>query len=488
LRVIEPYASSPRSETILMDFSRLQEKLEEALQHHQVVGASVALYHKGAFKAASAGVVNVATGVALTHDTVMHIGSIAKVFTTTVIMQLVDEGCVHLDDLVIRYLPNLRLQDHEALQKITVEMLLNHSSGIDGDVQPDYGHDEETIDKAINRFAGLRQIHDPGVECSYCNGGFVILGHLAQCLTGKSWYELIKERIYRPLGMHHAVTLPEEALLYRASIGHYLNAATGRQVHTSVSLLPLSFAPGGTTLMMSATDLITFARTHLADGIGPNKCRILSERSAHAMRLQTVHRGIDEWPPGFGLGWMVLNHGLLGHSGGAPGVFSMLYLHPKKDFAAALLTNSEHGRVLTDDLLGPAFEELCGTRLLHVQQPDIGFRNGDDLEPGRYVGTYENVLSRYEISRLPSGLGISMCFRFRLYDTSKTEMTPVVPLQPLGRHNFIFKATDAHAGALLSAGKAIRVVFKTPDIAGQMQHISLPDGRLYRRQVPRRAV
>jgi CubicO group peptidase (beta-lactamase class C family) len=468
-----------------MDLSRLQEKLEESLQRHHVVGASLAVYHNGAFKAASAGLVNAGTRVALTDDTVMHIGSIAKIFTTTLIMQLVDESRVHLDDPVIRYLPDLRLQDHDALHKITVQMLLNHTSGIDGDVQPDHGHDEETIDKAIDRFAVLGQIHDPGVECSYCNGGFVILGHLAQRLTGKSWYDLIKERIYRPLGMHHAVTLPEEALLYRASVGHYLNEATGRQARTSFSLLPLSFAPGGTTLMMSATDLVTFARTHLADGIGPNQCRIISARSAHAMRLQTVHRGIDEWPPGFGLGWMVLDYGLLGHSGGAPGVFSMLYLHPKRDFAAALLTNSEHGRVLIDDLLGPSFEELFGTRLGYAKQPDIEPPNTEDVDPRRYVGTYQNILSRYEVSMLPNGLGISMCFRFRLYDSSKTEMTSVVPLQPLGRHNFLFHPTDAHAGALLSAGKSIRVLFKTPDLTGQMQHISLPDGRLYRRRVPK---
>jgi hypothetical protein len=141
--------------------------------------------------------------------------------------------------------------------------------------------------------------------------------------------------------------------------------------------------------------------------------------------------------------------------------------------------------VLIDELLGPCFDELFGTRLLRAQQADVETQNADEVDPRHYMGTYENILSRYEVTKLPSGLGISMCFRFRLYDTSKTEITPVVPLHPIGRHNFVFHPTDAHAGALLSTGKSIRVVFKTTDISGQMQHLSLPDGRLYRRQVPK---
>lgn len=470
-----------------MDLSALQEHVEEALQRHHVAGASVAIYHAGTFKGASVGLVNVTTGVEVTNDAIMHIGSIAKIFTTTLIMQLVDEGSVNLDNCISQYLPNLRLKDSEALKHITIKMLLNHTSGIDGDVQPDYGHDEETIEKAIARFCNVGQIHSPGAECSYCNGGFVIAGYLAQRLTGKSWYDLIRERIYRPLGMGHAVTLPEEALLYRASVGHHFDAKSKHQVRTSFSLLPLSFSPGGTTLMMSATDLITFARAHLADGVGSNNIRILSERSARAMRQQTVRRAKGDSTLGFGLGWQVLDHGVLGHSGGAPGVFSMLYIHPTKDFAAAVLTNSEHGRNLVDDLMKSLFEELIGSSSPYIPEMNVPRQSGLNIDVDRYLGTYENVLSRYEVSTLPEGLGISMCFKFPLYDSSKTEKTPIAPLLHLGGDEFLLQPTEAHAGASLSAAKSTRVAFKTQDIHGQMQHLSVPDGRpegrLYRRTV-----
>jgi CubicO group peptidase (beta-lactamase class C family) len=468
-----------------MDLSALPVKLEDALRRHHVAGAGVAVYHAGDFKAASAGVLNVVTGVELTEDAVMHIGSIAKLFTATLVMQLVDEGLIKLDDLVRQHLPDLRLRDASSLDRITIKMLLNHTSGIDGDVQPDYGHDEETIEKAVKRLSDMRQIHDPGRDCSYCNGAFVIAGYLAQRLTGNSWYRLIKERIYRPLGMQHAVTLPEEALLYRASVGHHFDAKAERNVRTSFSLLPLSFAPGGTTLMMSATDLITFARAHLGNGLGSNGCRILSQESARAMRTLTARRGKSNESAGFGLGWIVFKHGVRGHGGGAPGVVSWVYIHPEKDFAAAVLTNSDCGGKLIEELTLPWLEEITGGGSLYDGEPKASQYGAGPIDPKAYTGTFENVLSRYVVSEISSGLGISTCFKFPLYDSSKTQMTPVMPLLPVGQDEFVFMPTANHAGALLGAANSVRVAFRTPDSYGRRQHLSIPEGRpegrVYRR-------
>src|SRR5688572_29979521 len=93
----------------------LQAMLAEGFVRRQVPGVSVAVLHEGELITATAGVINVDTGVEVTPDTVMHIGSIAKVFTATLIMQLVDAGTVNLDERVVRYLPDLRLRDREAL-------------------------------------------------------------------------------------------------------------------------------------------------------------------------------------------------------------------------------------------------------------------------------------------------------------------------------------------------------------------------------------
>jgi CubicO group peptidase (beta-lactamase class C family) len=168
-------------------------------------------------------VTNVTTGVDVTAETVMHIGSITKVLTATLVMQLVDEGRVELAAPLKRYLPDFQVADRDATELITVEMLLNHTCGIDGEYFPDAGPDAQRIEDVIPRIARQGQIHAPGAELSYCNSGAVLAGYLAQRLLGKSWYTLIEERIFKPLELQHSVVQPADALLHRATVGHFLS-------------------------------------------------------------------------------------------------------------------------------------------------------------------------------------------------------------------------------------------------------------------------
>ena len=468
-----------------MNLLGLQAELEKAVHQYHVVGASVAVFHNGKLTTACAGITNVITGATISPDTLMHIGSIAKIFTTTLIMQMVDQGLVNLDDPILQHLPKLKLKDTEALQSITVKMLLNHTSGIDAVMLPDYGHDEETIEKAISRFAELGQIHEPGTDYSYCNGAMVIAGYLAQQITSKSWYDLIKEKIYAPLGMQHAVTLPEEALLYNTSVGHHLNRNTNTQARTSFSLQPISFSPGGTTLMMSARDLVTFARAHIANGLGANGTRILSDYSAKNMQKQTVICEKKGFAEGIGLGWMLFENGVVGHGGGAPGVSSMLYVCPEKDFAAAILTNSAHGKGLTNVFMGPWLEEVAGDiSLLGAPIDVLPVVHGEEIDFNRYVGTYENIAERYEISALPDGgLGISLQLKFPIYDGNTTEPTAVVSLTPLGGNDFRVRSTEEHPGGALMTLSLRMLTFKNPDTEGRMQHLGVSGTWLYRRTI-----
>src|SRR5262245_26690778 len=119
--------------------SDLQAQLEAAVAKHKVPGASAALFRNGVLETAAAGVVNVTTGVQVTPETVMHIGSITKTLNTTLVMQLVDEGRIALDRPLKSYLPEFRVADRAATERITVRMLLNHTSGISGDLTPEAG-------------------------------------------------------------------------------------------------------------------------------------------------------------------------------------------------------------------------------------------------------------------------------------------------------------------------------------------------------------
>ncbi len=452
-----------------LDSRELQASLEAGIERHRVAGASVAIFHDDVVVTAAAGLTNVRTTVEFTPDTLVQLGSITKVFTTTLVMQLVDDGLIDLDERLLKYLPDLKLKDREALEQITVKMLLTHTAGINGDLMPDHGHDEETIEKAVARFAQCGQIFRPGADLSYSNAGMVIAGFLAQRLRGKSWYQLVRERIFKPLGMAHSATLPEEGFLYRTSVGHYLNPKTHELFLPPSAFLPLSYGPSSTTLMTSAADLIAFARTHMALGVAPNGTRILSEASARAMQNKTIdNEGRGYTYVNMGLGWMVSDDGMLHHLGGSPGIVSALYAYPQQRFAAAILTNSAHSFGLMDEIMEPWMKAFGNRRPVGaidvtplVEPPDIN--------PRHYVGVYEDVVNRYVVSERPDGLALSRLAKIVYYENVPPQPTPPTRLVPLGRDQFFLPADENDDGSLPNLFRIF--AFRNRDRNGRMSHL-----------------
>lgn len=339
--------------------SGFQQQLEFAIAKTGVTGASFAYWDGTALHTAAAGLRNSVTRDPVTLDTLMHIGSITKVLTTVLMMQLLDEGQISLEDPIVSHLPELRLRDTTALRRITCEMLVNHTSGIDGDMLADHGPDQERIVDAVSRCAELGQLHLPGEGTSYCNMGTVIAGYLVQKLRGVSWYTLIKSRIYEPLGLRHSLADLTDLPRFRHSIGDLENPATGTLVQTTRPFLPQSFAPAGTTLMMTATDLATFARIFLNGGVGANGARILSARSyARMCQRTTAFAAPADWH--VGLGWMILPNRVLHHAGGGPGVSSVLYVHPESSRVLVLLTNCNRHDALKPTILEPILKSWTG--------------------------------------------------------------------------------------------------------------------------------
>jgi len=444
-----------------MDARELQAAVDAARREHNVPGVSIAFCADGRVTLAASGVINVTSGVEITTDTLMHIGSITKVINATLLMQLVDEGMVDLDRPVIGYLPEFRVRDAGATAAITVEMLVNHTSGIDGDLLPDAGHDGETIAKTIERFSKLGQIHAPGRGRSYCNPGTVVAGYLCGRITGKSWYDLVRERILAPLGLDHATVLPEDALLHRASVGHFLNRETGELKRTSHAFLPLGYAPAGSTAMLSAADLLTFARALMADGLAPNGARMLSAQSAARMRRRSVP---ESGPEAFdsGLGWRLAGE-FVCHGGGGPGIVSFLIAHPKSQTAAAVLTNAEHGFAVIVDLLRP----LLSARLGIDAFPTLPRPSGENVDPARYVGLYETINTVHEVELRDRQLTWASYSTQKYYDSSPMEKPEPTPLIAAGNGRFI---ADSRVSTMPSSDTSL-VTFLEPDANGKMGYL-----------------
>ncbi|HZZ65252.1 MAG TPA: serine hydrolase domain-containing protein [Candidatus Baltobacteraceae bacterium] len=419
-----------------MTSAELHERVAAARRAHKVPGVSAAFLADGQIVEVADGVANAYSGVPMTTHTLAHIGSITKLMTATLVMQLVDEGQVDLGRRVIDYLPSFRIADHSALPDITVEMLLNHTCGMGGNLLPDRGHDEETLVNTVKRFADEAQVHRPGKARSYCNAGTVVAGYLCQQLTGESWYDLVKSRIFSSLHMECAATLPEEALLHNASVGHFLDG-NGENVRTSHAFLPLGYAPAGSTTMCTARDLLEFVSAHLRNGAGADGGRLLS--SENTARMQRFSGAPEYQAFESGIGWRIFQ-GLIGHGGGGPGIVSYVSADPRSGTAAAVLTNAEHGVELLRDVLNPFMLQHAGA----VPLPTLPQANpACRFEPDRYVGVYENNTVIHEVRQDANGLVWTAQAKHKYYDSSPIEPTPV-QLVPV-KEGWFLSRTGLHA-------------------------------------------
>jgi CubicO group peptidase (beta-lactamase class C family) len=384
-----------------IDTDHWSRRLAELAERHHVPGATLGILRMAGNAAADEiaeaayGVLNLRTGVETTTDSVFQLGSISKVWTATLVMQLVDEGRLQLDAPLIEVLPELRLGDPAVTAKITMRHLLTHTSGIDGDIFTDTGWGDDCLERYADLLAGAAQNHPIDATWSYCNSGFSLAGRVVEKLTGGTWDAALKERIVTPLGLTQTGTLPEEALLYRAALGHLTEA--GEQIPAPVWGIPRSAGPAGAVLATVA-DVLLFARMHLAGGVAADGTRVLGAESAAAMAAHQVdlpdkHTLGDSW----GIGWERMawgGHRLIGHDGNTIGQAAFLRLLPEQKIAVTLLTNGGNGAKLYEELYREIFAELAGVPVPHPLAPPA---EPVDVDPAPYVGVYERSSIRQEV-------------------------------------------------------------------------------------------
>lgn len=415
-------------------FSTLHRELSDSIARHGVPGAAVAVWQDGHSYETSAGVANVHTGVQTTPDTLFQIGSIAKSFTATLAMQLVDQGKLALDTSITAYLPRLQLADRQASAAITIRQLLAHTSGIDGDLLIDTGRDVDALARLVATLGTVKQLHPPGALFSYCNLGYNILGHALEIVSGQCWDDLLEQRLLAPLGLEYTVTNADDALRHRVAIGHVHGDCNTPQV-TSAPFAPRSNGPSGMTMACAARDLVTFGRMHLDGGCNVAGERVLSRDSSAAMRSLQVSNPYSEKYRGWGLGWMLLDDSsqhMFGHDGGACGNCAFLRVLPGARAVVALLVNHERGMAVFRDLFVRRLAALAG-----IEPPvplAMPTHPPDDVELALYAGSYRRHGQTLDLQ--PDGQRLSGRLHGEYVGTSDVALE----LAPLGRDRFVAAA------------------------------------------------
>jgi dipeptidyl aminopeptidase/acylaminoacyl peptidase/CubicO group peptidase (beta-lactamase class C family) len=428
-----------------LDQKHWQRRLSALSKKHDVPGAALGILYKGEIVQAHHGVLNLSTGVEVTDDTIFQIGSMGKVWTTTVVMQLVDEGLLDLDAPIADVLPELKLSDPVVEQKVTMRHLLTHTSGIDGDNFTDTGRGDDCLERYTELLADAAQNHPLGATFSYSNAGFVLAGRVIEKLTGKTWDVAMREKLYAPLGLTRAGTLPEEALLHRAAVGHVTKDEKLETV--PVWMLPRSLGPAG-TIFASAGDVLKFARMHLNGGVAEDGTRVLSEASAAAMtEKQTDVPDPEALGDSWGIGWIRFGwdgQRLIGHDGNTIGQSAFLRILPEHDLAVTLLTNGDTAREVYLELYKEIFAELADIDMPTPRQPAA---EPPTVDNAPYLGRYERASMRLDIVEGEHGLQLDVTPTGPM--AGMFPKPPAVDLVPAGDGRFLYLWPDSKSWSSL---------------------------------------
>jgi CubicO group peptidase (beta-lactamase class C family) len=389
--------------------AELRSLLDRVRSRHAVVGATLGVLEGATVDVVASGLLNLNTRDECTPDSVFQIGSIGKVFTATLVLQLRDEGRLKLDDPVIKYLPDFTLADPAAARAVTVRQLLNHTSGIDGDFFPADDSEGPSTVSYIRKMCRLENLYAPGQgPMTYSNSGYVVAGRIVEVLTGMTWQCAVLKRICEPLKMPAVFAHTEQALNFRCATGHPPDPRNPRQPTIAAdTYLPISMAAAGTVLTMSAESLLLFAQVHMADG-AYDGARLLSAESARKMREDAVRvlpfgvPGVTHW----GLGWSLgraPGYRMAGHNGGTQGHNTYLRTFPDKGVAFALLTNATSLNMFRE-IEKQLVKSMIGLSLPH-NPPAKSFR----VDAARYVGRYRNAGASYLITEEGEKLRVRIC-------------------------------------------------------------------------------
>lgn len=360
----------------------LAQRVDELMNEHKVPGVAVGLIVDGQEHVITRGVTSVENPLPVTDATLFQIGSTTKTITATALVRLEEQGRVDLDEPVRRYVPELKLQDPAALERVRVGDLLTHTAGWAGDHFDDTGDGDDALARYVETMAGLPQLTPPGTIWSYNNAAFCLAGRVIEAVTGTTYEAATRDLVLKPLGMEQSFFFAREVMLRRFAVGHVV-MGEDQVVVAHPWPVPRSSNPAG-GLASSVRDQLRYARFHMGDGRSEDGQQVLRPESLRRMQEPVVPAAGDDM---MGLGWMMNDAGglrFVRHGGATNGQMSVFWMVPGRNFALTVLTNADRGGAL-----GEAVSAWVQERFLGVAStdPEPQAMSAEQLAPytGRYV-------------------------------------------------------------------------------------------------------
>ncbi len=271
----------------------------------------------------SVGYADVDARIEASPDSRYLIGSISKMFTSYLVLSAVDEGLLSLSDNLSKYFPDSKIENADS---ITIDNLLYHRSGIHdvfegGDDYLEWNTKPHTREQLLEKIASAKSDFTPNADCRYCNSGYVLLTFILEKVYGKSFADLLQERIAKPLNLQNTY--------YGGKIDPSENECRSYTYEGDWNLEPetdLSIPQGAGALVSTPSDLTKFAYALFTSEFG---AKVVD-------RMKTVlgplGRGLFPIPFYARIGF--------GHTGGIDGFSSVLCHFDDDDVVVAVCSNA----------------------------------------------------------------------------------------------------------------------------------------------------
>lgn len=387
--------------------------LEEAIAAQNIPGASIAVLCDGSLYEAAAGFANVPAGIEADTNTIFQIGSTTKTFNATLLMKLHEQGLVNIDAPTSRYLPDLKIEGAPVPDTLTLRTLLNYTAGMEGDYFDDFGPGLDSLQRYVESTGKLRWIHQPGKMRAYNSTSHCIAGRVAEVVTGQSYSAALADIVLKPLGLEHFAFYTEDIARFRTAVGHRFNPETQTFEIPERLRMPFNLGPAGSTLSMTARDLVTFARLYLDRGVSQSGKQFLQPTY-----IDEIIQPSELLPPNdteIMMGWASFpsNHGrLIAASGQTYDHNSFLVFLPEKQFAISVLANSENGAQSLFLTLGLEIMKACADITIDLPAQQTPQVSPDDFKIDKaaaapYVGEFFNGVT-FEVESTGDGMTLTV--------------------------------------------------------------------------------
>ena len=319
---------------IAQDTSSINRYIQAEVERQHIPGLSVAVLNGDRVVLSRGfGFANVELHVPASDSTVYQSGSMGKQFTAALVEMLVDNHLLRLDDSIVRWFP----EGAGVWQGITVRHLLTHTSGVAEYTDSTFNYRKDYTEDELVKFAAARPLDfRPGERWSYSNTGYLLLGALIHRVSGRFYGDLLRDSVFRPLGMADSRVISEADIVPNRAAGYRLEHG---ELKNQEWVAPTLNTTADGALYFTVRDLTRWA-------IALNHRRIPSPAALDTAWTPVRLNDGATYPYGFG--WYLLpqrDQQRISHTGSWQGFKTVIARYPKSGLTVIVLANLAEAQV-----------------------------------------------------------------------------------------------------------------------------------------------